>query len=37
VYANKKKGNLAKLLEGATSISDMVTEQLVPTFKYLAF
>lgn len=37
VYANKKKGSLAKLIEGVGSISDMVTQELVPTFKYLAF
>ncbi len=37
VYANKKKGTLAKLIEGSSSISDMVTQQVIPTFKYLAF
>jgi protease-4 len=37
VYANKKKGTLAKLLESATSVSDIVTQGVGPTFKYLAY
>lgn len=37
VYANKKKGTLSKLLEGSSSISELVTQGAVPTFKYLAY
>lgn len=43
VYANKKKGMLAKVLEGSSSLSQMVKDELsgqigagVPVWKYLA-
>ena len=37
VYANKKKGNLAKLLESATSLPEILSKGVVPTFQYLAY
>jgi protease-4 len=37
VYANKKKGTLSKLLESATSLSDVVTKGAPSTFQYLAY
>jgi protease-4 len=37
VYVNKKKGTLAKLLESASSLSEIATQGVAPTFKYLAY
>lgn len=37
VYVNKKKGTIAKLLESASSLSEIATQGVAPTFKYLAY